>query len=930
MHESLQAVLRRLGLCEPTPVQEKAIPRILSGVDVLVTAPTGSGKTEAAVLPAASRVLASRRREHGGISILYITPLRSLNRDIFARLVRLLSEAGLSVFLRHGDSTSGERREFLRRPFDFVIVTPETLEYLLSSSARFREMLSELRVVIIDELHELIGSKRGAELAVVLERLERRSRHRVQRIGVSATLGNVSLAARFLGGGRHVEVVEDPSPRRYEVRVETPRGDENSKGIAVRLGVEPDTVARLRRILYYREVYGHVLVFTNTRDTAELLSKLLALLAGEGEVRVHHGSLSREERLETERLFREGKVPVLVATSSLELGIDIGHVEFVVQYLSPRQAVKLVQRIGRSGHALGKVSKGAVLTLPNFYDALESLVLATRGVRGDIEEPRPYVNPLDVLAHEVAGIVDEYGEIDVYTVYDIVTRAYPFQSLTWDEFNEVIEALEAARIVRREGRLLRRGRRLKAYHYSVTMIPDVKQYVVVEHGSGRRIGVLDDVFVALLEPGSEFVLAGQVWRVVEIGESRVLVEKVESGELKLPAWEGDLIPVEWKAAREAGSLLRRMAAGFDVRGSYPLGDDNLWSLLASVLDEHVKRGYPVPSDRKITVEVVGDVVALLGFYGTRLAKTLELLLVALVEDTLGYTPRSSSNAYAVLLQFTSMPSREYVENLVGLLARIAPEEARVLVNRVARRSGVYMWKLYHVAVRMGLVEKGAKPERRMLEALRDTVAGREALREMIHDKLDFEALDKLLSDLKSGRVKVEVVYGREPSPLLLHAIEIASSGDRVKSETMPSSVLAEVLKRQLEEKRVRLVCLRCGEVFEERIGALDERPKCPRCGSGFLAPTRLEASVARRLVEARRRGERLRGEEAKMLRELVEAADLVLSYGKMAVYALATHGVGPRTARKVLGQLAFGEEAFFKALVEAEKRYRRTRRYWGD
>ncbi len=928
LHPRLREALREAGYCRPTPVQERAIPAILGGSHTLVVAPTGSGKTEAAVLPLASRLLDSRR---SGIGVLYITPLRSLNRDIFVRLAALLEKVGLSVFVRHGDSTQRERREFLSGGYDIVVATPETVEYLLSSSERFRALLRGLRAVVVDELHELMDSKRGSELTVVLERLERVAGRRVQRVGLSATLSDPMEAARFLGGvGRHVHIVEAGVEKRYDIRVETPEPTRSDAELAEKLGVEADTVARLRRILEYSEEHGNILVFTNTRDTAELLGKLLKGLAGD-EVRVHHGSLSREERLETEKLFREGRLKVLIATSSLELGIDIGHVSFVVQYLSPRQAMKLIQRVGRSGHSLGAVSRGAVLTLRNFYDALESLVLAARALRRNLEDVRPYEKPLDVLVHEIAGIVDERGEVSIEELYDIVSRAWPFRELTLEELLEVLELMEHARIVRVRDGVVRRGARLKRYHYNVTMIPDVKQYVVVEYGSGRRIGVLDEVFVSRLEPGSRFVLAGRVWEVVGIGEGRVIVKKLEEHALMLPAWEGDLIPVEWLAAREAGSVVRRLAEGLDVTGLYPPAVGT-WGLLESVLREHVSRGYPVPSDRSLVVEVVRNYVAFLGFYGTRLAKAFELLLAGLVEETLGYAPRTASNAYLVMLEMRQQPTRDYIESLLRIAARLDGDEIERIIERQVVKSSVYYWKLYHVAVRMGVVEKGAKPERRLLEQLVETPVGREALRETVHDKLDLEALRVLLSSLRrwaeGGRgFQVHIVYGREPSPLLQHAVDIVSSMDRLRSETLPSSILVEVIKRRLETKKVRLVCLRCGHVFEERLGSLDEKPRCPRCGVAYIAPTHLEPAEARRLVEAWRRGERLDRDAAKRLKELREAADLVLSFGKYAVYALAARGVGPRTAKKVLGQLAYGEEAFFKALVEAEQRYlRRVRR----
>ncbi len=929
LDDRLRRVLEERGICTPTPVQERTIPLVLEGLHTLVIAPTGSGKTEAALLPLASKLLRSGKRG-GGIRVLYVTPLRSLNRDIFARLVGILEEVGISVYVRHGDSTPSERRRFLENPPDVVIMTPESLEYLLSSSERFRKYISALEAVVVDELHELIDDKRGAELAVVLERLERLSRRRVQRVGLSATIGDVEVAARFLGGGRHVEVVEVSGDKRYVISVEAPKPSADDVSLAERSGLEPESVWRIRKIREYVEQYGHVLLFTNTRDTAELLGRLLRSFYGDDMLEVHHGSLSRDVRVKVERDFREGRIPLLIATSSLELGIDIGHVNLVIQYLSPRQASKLVQRVGRAGHRLGEESRGVILTLSNFYDILESIVLAARAVRGDIEEPRPYSKPLDVLVHEVAGIVDERREVSIGEVYDIVSRAYPFNELGRDELEAVIELMEHARIVRRAGNSLRPGKRLKTYHYSVTMIPDVKQYPVIEYGSGRRVGVLDEVFVAELKPGRTFVLSGRVWEVVEIGETRVIVKQVREDTLVLPVWEGDLIPVEWKAAREAGAVVRRLLSGDKrVYREYP-GDERAWSILMEALEKQRSAGAPIPTDKIIVLEAARDVVALLGFFGTRLAKTLEFLLAGLLEEMMGYTPQTASNAYMVAARLNSVPSPLLLEGVKRALSRISLEEARRMVERVARGSTLYYWKLYHVATRMGLVEKGAKPERRLLEALTETLAGHEALKELIHDKLDFESLQRLLEAIRSGRVRIETRYSSEPSPLLLEAIGVVSSGDRVKSSVVPSSVLAEVLKKKLESRRVRLVCIRCGHVFEARIGDLPDRPECPVCGSRLLAPTSLEPSEARRLAEIlRRKGLRgLRGEEKKA-RELAEAADLVLSYGKMALYALATRGVGVKTARKVLGRLAFGEEAFFKELVEVEQRFARSRRYWG-
>ena len=929
LHPRLVSVIAGEGYRRPTLVQEKSIPVILRGTDTLVVAPTGSGKTEAALFPIFSKLL-EERGPGGGLWAVYVTPLRSLNRDIFDRMAELAARIGIDLRVRHGDSTESDKRQFLRSPPDIMVTTPESLYFLLSVK-KFRLMLRGLRFVVVDELHEMVESKRGAELAVALERVEGYAGRRVQRIGLSATISRPLLAARVLASSRPVEVVDlSYLSKSMSVTVTSPEPSREDEELAEKIDTSPATMARLREIArLVEEARGGVIVFTNTRDTSEVLGALLRKVLGEDRVLVHHGSLSREERLRAEKLFKSGEVKVIVATSSLELGIDIGHAELVVQYMSPRQALRLVQRVGRSGHRVGAVSRGVVVATDNFFDVLESAVIAARAMRGDLEPLEPYDKPYDALAHQLAGMVLEKTRVGVEDAYWVFRRAYHYRDLGMDEFQAVVGYMDYARIIRLRGGELARGRRIYSYYYSTTMIPDTKQYPVYDTVTGARIGVLDEEFAATLEDGDIFVLGGRVWEVVTVEDDAVRVRPAESTELLPPAWEGDLIPVDWRVAREAGSILRRIAdGGRNVLKGYPL-DENARRLLLRVLEAHTEKGLPVPSDRRVVVEASGRIAVIFAFLGTKGGKALELALSWLAKSVYGYTPRSSSTPYAVVLEYPRPVSHSEVLGLLEKLAGLDKTVVEEMVVEALKRTRLYEWKLLHVARRMGAVEKGAKPDKRLLRNLVETVVGEEALRETLHDKIDFHALHWLLEGVREGRIEVVGYTVREPSPLAEQVLKETRTGERVSVEALPPSLLARVVKKRLESKRVRLVCLHCGYTWEARIGELPERIRCPECGAGFVAPTRLDASAARSLVLKVRRREKLGRDERRVWNELRDAGSLVLEYGRRAVEALAAHGVGPSTARRVLSRLAVsGEDAFYYAIVEAEQQYLRTRRYW--
>jgi ATP-dependent Lhr-like helicase len=411
--ELLNEEIRKLAqerFGQTTPIQEKAIPEILSGKNVLVIAPTGVGKTEAALLPVLHRFLKQKHRD--GIGVLYLTPLKSLNRDMLSRIEWWGEKLGLKIAVRHGDTAQSERQKQMKNPPQLLICTPETLGAILTAP-KMGKHLENVRYVIIDEVHELVEDKRGVQLTIALERLAERSPD-FQRIGLSATVGEPDKVAEFF---KLDSIVKAEIERKMSLSVECPKLDKEDLELSEKLFLSPEVVARLRRLKDLVDEYTSVLTFVNTRQTAELLSSRFEAWDKEHKIAVHHSSLSKDTRIIAEKKFKDGSIKGLIATSSLELGIDIGLIDLVVQYISPRQVSRLVQRVGRSGHAIDRFPKGIVIsTEPE--DILESGAICKNALEGNLEKIRTFDKPFDVLAHQLVGLTLDFGRADRQGVRD--------------------------------------------------------------------------------------------------------------------------------------------------------------------------------------------------------------------------------------------------------------------------------------------------------------------------------------------------------------------------------------------------------------------------------------------------------------------------------------------------------------------------------
>jgi len=887
---AVREVVRKRGFSELSEAQEQAIPLLLDGGNLILVAPTGTGKTESAMLPVFDRLLET---VGPGFKAVYITPLRSLNRDILARMEWWCRELGLSVGVRHGDTPQNERRKQALNPPDLLITTPETLQALFMGK-RLREHLRNVRHVIVDEIHELADSKRGAQLAVALERLDAYAGE-YQRIGLSATVGNPDEIGRFLCGARPFSLVEVPVASHLE--------------IGVRFAGE-DFAAQTRAVGECLDAPGSTLVFVNTRVTAEALGHQLY---PRGDVEVHHGSLSRDVRVEAEERFRKGEVRTLIATSSMELGIDIGHIEHVVQFGSPRQVSRLVQRVGRAGHRLDTVSRGTVLAT-GFDDLLESLVIARRAKANECERIVPPSGAADVLANQVAAIAVEYGEIEVSRVREMIERSNVFSGCGL-LLDDVCKQMAEHRLIRLDGtRIVRTGRARRYLIDNLSMIHDERKMEIFDIVSRRTVGTLDESFVlGWMHTGAVFITKGQLWRVLEIEGGRITVAPATRARGEVPSWEGEQIPVPFAVAREVGALRRTRA--FSRYSDLPAAIRYAERFIAR-MDEG---NYPVPSDRLITLENADEGVVCNVCGGHKANEALARALSVLLSARYGTTVGIEVGAYRFLLR---LPPEVRSLEVQETLAALEPAHLAGILKLALKRTALFKWKLVQVAKKFGAIDADADYERfsihRLIDLFDETVIAAEAYRELFSDSMDVDAAQEILSGVRDGRIAVTT--GRL-SPLGSEGL--SSSRDMIPPPMVDQAVIGTLMRR-LEKEDVVLFCMNCRK-WKSRtvVERVPDKPQCPLCSARLIAALKPWDEQLIPAVTKKNKSEEERAIEVRFLRN----ANIVLSSGKKAVTALAAKGVGPEAASRILATLSEGD-AFYREILKAERNYVKTHRFW--
>lgn len=908
--EKILELWKKRGLREPTEVQKRAYPLIRSGKNVLIIAPTGSGKTEAALIPVLAEMLNTEARP---VTLLYITPLRALNRDMLERIRWWGEHLGFRVDVRHGDTTQYRRSKQAREPPHILITTPESLQAMLPAE-KMGAHLRNVKYVIIDEIHELVGEKRGYQLAIALERLREKTGHEFQRIGLSATVGSPDLVAHFLGGkGRSVEIVDVSMEKDYRITVTYPTPDRKMREEAKKLGLSPDVYARVLKLKEIVERHRQVITFVNTRNMAEQLS--LYFSAFHDRTDVHHSSLSRDVRLSVEKTFKSGEIKHLIATSSMELGIDVGEVDAVVQYGSPRQVTRLIQRVGRSGHRWDRPSIGYIIALDG-NDFVEAAVIAKLATRKQLEPIAQEEKPYDVLAHQIAGILMDWGEIDIREAYEIVRRAQPYENLSEEEFWEVVKQLESERFLRVRGDRITKSRDTwRYYYYNLSMIPDEERFYVVDTISGKRVATLDEDFVtSYLENGVVFVVKGRPWRVVTIEDKNVYVEPSESLVGAIPAWIGEMIPVEKSVAEEVWRERRRIGKGMET-----IGD------VASVTDiDKVRELFrDVPGENEVLIEKSEEYVVIHVPLGSKGNTTLSRLIAAEISRRYGMPVRVFSSPYAIVIEF---PAPGFpVEEVEKILKTVDPEVLDIILENHIAKTNLFKWRFIHVAKRFGLISKNAKLDRinvrRLVDALTDSPVYRETLKELYAEKLDVDAVKELLEDIRAGKRKITIRdgIGKIGKMELSRALQVPE----LVSPDTPEHTIVELFKQRVLEKKVTLMCISCGAEHVYKVSEVPEQPKCPRCGSPLVAVVH-NVEKAREILKKKKLS---RADERKMT-DLIRSAELVKEFGKKAVIAMAVTGIGSQTAARIL-RVPYSEEEFWKALLDAERNYYRTKMFWG-
>jgi ATP-dependent Lhr-like helicase len=909
----------RTTLGEPTPAQRHGWPAIQAGQHTLILAPTGSGKTLAAFL-ACLDGLWRHDPLPPGVRILYVSPLKALNNDIHRNLqvplagvaeaARLMSHPlpTIEAAVRTGDTPAAERQRLIRRPPHVLITTPESLHLLLTSRAR--DTLRSVTHCIVDEIHALCPNKRGVFLALLLERLAALNSNGFVRIGLSATQRPLEEVARYLGGSvlmdgqlqpRPVTIVDAGLRKDLDLRVVNP---------VEQFGPLPEKSIwpSIYRLLG-EQIHQHcsTIVFANNRRTVERITAHLN--ADEEIARAHHGSVALEVRQETEQALKEGRLPAVVATASLEMGIDMGAVDLVCQVESPGSVARGLQRVGRAGHLVGQKSKGRLIPkMP--LDLLEQAVLAREMAAGRVEAIQVPRNCLDVLAQQVVAMA-AMDNWEVPALYALVRQAYPYRELSPQAFETVLEMVSGrycwqggppgrASLAALQPRISwdRTHNRLLALPGSRSLalvnggtIPDTGQYAAYT-GNGVRIGELDEEFIYERRVGDAFLLGTNAWRLERIEADRVIVAPAEGAPALVPFWRGENNSRSYDLGLALGQFLRELAeriAATDCQ-SWLQNEYFLDDAAARNVRYHVRRQLDhagcLPTDRTVIVETFRDPLGdwqmvVLTPFGNRLHLALRLALEARLRQRLGYNPQCLHHNDGLLIRLADTD-----EPITDLFEGVTPESVEALILNELADSALFALRFRHNASRALLLPRTQPGKRapRWLQRLRGRdllqVARRqpdfpivaETFRECLHDDLDVPRLRQFLEDVRSRRVEVVRRRAEAPSPFasgLLFAFTAAYmyQYDGAEPEPSRSPALDQQLLQQLvaPQSQGHLLDPRAVHQVERRLRGLGQPPRTVTEMAewlrrlGDLASSELEGPMAAFLeeLEAEGRAKRL-------------------------------------------------------------------------
>ena len=907
--EDLRKILADRGMYEPTEPQRETSPKIQKGINVLLVAPTGIGKTEAAMLPVFDALYRAPKKP--GIRCLYITPLRALNRDMMKRMTDFGRLLGITVDVRHGDTSAGDRAKQSRNPPDIMITTPDTLQVMFTGK-NLAKHLENVRCVIIDEIHELSNTERGAQLSVALERLEAHCGG-FQRIGLSATVGNEEEVARFLvGNGRQVEICKFYTFRDMEISVERPEPCEDAT-LLDKLQGDPEIISVMVRARQLIEEGRSTLFFVNTRETAEWISSRYRYWDEKLPIDVHHGSLSKEVRMDMEDGFKNGRLKALICTSSLELGIDVGTTDLVIQYNSPRQVARMIQRAGRAGHRVGeKINARIIATAPD--ELLESMVVARRSESREIESRDGRPRPLTVVANQLIAMTMG-GKITREEAFARISRAYPFRGLERKDMDGVLEQLKSIKMVFEDEDGFKRSKKGMDYFYNnISMIPDERSYFIRDIATRAIIGTLDESFVATFDGDFDtFIAKGRTWRVVEQRDEEILVEEARNMGA-VPSWTGSDIPVPYEVAMEVGRIRRTRDLSPYKRNK--LVDDTVLTYLA----ENDKR-FVMPTDEVMTLEYGEGLAILNTCFGTCVNETLSKIYSALLVARLGESVGVSTDPYRIIIELPRYVNKDI---LLDTFRLIRPGTIEALARKTILNSTFLRWRFAYVAKKFGIIEKNADHRfinfTKLFDLHKDTPAYNEAVSKVLWEDLDIENTEKVISRLGSGEIQIVT------QPISRIGLEGITRSKELMQPLRADHTILMALKKRLCDEVLYATCLNCAGQWRVRVGDAPREFVCPRCGGIMIALLKEYDREAVKICTKDKLS--LTDEEAKGYAKLKKVANLVSTNGGRTAIVLAGRGVGPDSATRILRNSYRDEDDFLREIMSAEITFAKNKRFW--
>jgi len=776
----------------PTDVQQEAWPAIASGQHVLVSAPTGTGKTLSAFLVFIDQMMVQEALEPA-LQLIYISPLKSLAGDIRENLYRPLlgiadGDNPLTVAIRTGDTPTAERAKMAKKPPHILITTPESL-YLLLTAKSGQKMLSTAKAIIIDELHAMIDTKRGAHLMLSLARLDVLCGHPLQRVGLSATIQPLSVSADYLSNGSDtVQIVAPPMHKDFEIKLANPFPG----GILPEGTIWPEIA---KGVIEACQGTKSVIAFTEGRQASEKLAYYINQLEGEGFARTHHGSVSKEQRFEVENDLRAGKLRLLCSTSSMELGIDVGDIDRVLQIACPSSISSVMQRLGRAGHNPGRLS--LMYMFPRtVLEGLYCAITAHVAREGSIEQSRPPQLCFDVLAQHMVSMSNGDG-YSIADVMDLLPRAFPFRNVSQEDVEAILQMLagdyEHQRDLPVRPRILydRINERVDGDTYSRMLavssagtIPDTGMYAA-KNLAGVKIGDLDEEFVAEQRVGFKFLLGAFAWRIMSISKDTVTVAQ-DSPDGARPTWyRHNQLNRRVQTGLGLGQQMRRLTEAAQIGTLLSelqlLGlDKRAAKSTAELIERQMEVTGVLPDHLTLIAEHFIDEIGLPqimihSVYGRQVNAPLAILLTLVAKNLTGMDVDSYDDDDGILLMARGEDGLPE-----GLLKAIVPETAKTILEATLPGLPLFNIAFRHNAGRalmMGVRKKGRNPlwiQRLRSSEMLDTAIHhpdhplmRETKRECLEDHWDLFSLEKLLTDIQSGQVQVREVYLDEPSPMSL-------------------------------------------------------------------------------------------------------------------------------------------------------------------